>query len=481
VDLESLRALKDLATVELDARRETAQQRIALQASIRDARAAIARTERRLREEEAKLSSWQKEWETTVARIGMDAASNPEEVHAVLGVLADIEQNDKDSRQTRERIAGMERNRARLQDHVTELVAEHAPELASLEWPKAAQELARRHAEALNLHVLGLDLDRQIGETEARLSASRQKLLHADANLSVLLDEAGVTDVTELREVEDRVRRHQLLVESQLRNDAQLADRLGTRTLESAREEVRDVDLGEARSRLADIETEQDELGEKRDALRADQRGLAEGLSDLEASGAAAEAKADEQQLVARARSGLERYLKLTLAARILRQEIERYREKHQGPVLARANELFRKLTVGRYDGVRPDVDSSDVATLRAVRADGVLVDVKGLSDGARDQLYLALRLATLEHYTTTSEPLPLVLDDVLVHFDDERAGAALAVLAEVAEKMQVLLFTHHAHVVSLARTCVSHDKLAVHELARRELPPRESARQPVN
>jgi uncharacterized protein YhaN len=270
-------------------------------------------------------------------------------------------------------------------------------------------------------------------------------------------------------------------VESQLRNDAQLADRLGTRTLDVARDEVRDVDLGEARSRLADIEREQEELGEKRDALRADQRGLAVWLSDLEASSAAAEAKADEQQLAARARAGLERYLKLTLAARVLRQEIERYREKNQGPVLARANDLFKKLTAGRYDGVRPDVDSGDVATLRAVRADGALVDVKGLSDGARDQLYLALRLATLEHYSTTSEPLPLVLDDVLVHFDDERARAALTVLAEVAGKMQVLLFTHHAHVVSLAKTCISHDRLVVHDLARRELPARESTRAPVN
>jgi uncharacterized protein YhaN len=73
------------------------------------------------------------------------------------------------------------------------------------------------------------------------------------------------------------------------------------------------------------------------------------------------------------------------------------------------------------------------------------------------------------------------VLDDVIVHFDDERAKAALSVLAEVADKMQVLLFTHHAHVVSLARTTISHDKLAVHELGRRELPPRESTRAPVN
>ncbi len=52
-------------------------------------------------------------------------------------------------------------------------------------------------------------------------------------------------------------------------------------------------------------------------------------------------------------------------------------------------------------------------------------VDVRGLSDGTRDQLYLALRLASLEHHARTGEPMPLILDDILIHFDDDRARAA--------------------------------------------------------
>ena len=46
---------------------------------------------------------------------------------------------------------------------------------------------------------------------------------------------------------------------------------------------------------------------------------------------------------------------------------------------------------------------------------------------------------------------MPLVLDDVFVHFDDERTRAALEVLAELSRVVQVLLFTHHARVVELA------------------------------
>ena len=99
-----------------------------------------------------------------------------------------------------------------------------------------------------------------------------------------------------------------------------------------------------------------------------------------------------------------------------------------------------------------------DKPALLCVRSGGVDVGVEGLSEGTRDQLYLSLRLATLLRYAKAREPLPLVLDDVLVHSDDERAAAALGVLAEVARSMQVLFFTHHARLVELARTTVPSD-----------------------
>jgi len=60
---------------------------------------------------------------------------------------------------------------------------------------------------------------------------------------------------------------------------------------------------------------------------------------------------------------------------------------------------------------------------------------------------------------------MPLVLDDVLIQLDDQRASAALGVLAEVSRTMQVLFFTHHARLVELARASVPASDLVVHEL----------------
>jgi uncharacterized protein YhaN len=92
-------------------------------------------------------------------------------------------------------------------------------------------------------------------------------------------------------------------------------------------------------------------------------------------------------------------------------------------------------------------------------------VELAALSDGAADQLYLALRLAYLRHYLGANPAQPVILDDVLVNFDDDRATAALAELARLAGRTQVILFTHHAHLAELARATLPADALFIQQL----------------
>jgi DNA repair protein SbcC/Rad50 len=89
------------------------------------------------------------------------------------------------------------------------------------------------------------------------------------------------------------------------------------------------------------------------------------------------------------------------------------------------------------------------------------------MSDGApQDQLFLALRLAHVANHCALSEACPVILDDVLMAFDDARATAAMKALSELAETTQVLLFTHHKHHVDLANQTLGTAKFRLHELA---------------
>lgn len=146
-----------------------------------------------------------------------------------------------------------------------------------------------------------------------------------------------------------------------------------------------------------------------------------------------------------------------------MRDQIERYRRENQGPLVKRAGEHFAALTLGSLEGLMTDFNEKDEPVLAGIRSGGERVTVEGMSSGTRDQLYLALRLASLEKYMESAEPMPFIVDDVLVDFDDDRSQAALNALAELAEKTQVILFTHHLQVVEQSRQLQG--PIQVHEL----------------
>jgi uncharacterized protein YhaN len=153
----------------------------------------------------------------------------------------------------------------------------------------------------------------------------------------------------------------------------------------------------------------------------------------------------------------------LRLAAAVLHAAIEEYREKNQGPVLSRASEIFSRITLDGFSGLQADFDERGEPVLTGVRkSSGEKITVTGMSDGTCDQLYLALRLASLENWLSRHEPLPFIVDDVLLNFDDDRAIAGLQVLVELSKQTQVVFFTHHQHLVDMARDNLAEDELLV-------------------
>jgi len=104
--------------------------------------------------------------------------------------------------------------------------------------------------------------------------------------------------------------------------------------------------------------------------------------------------------------------------------------------------------------------------TLSSLRENGEKIALAGMSDGTQDQLYLALRLASLEKFSAEGEPLPLLADAALVNLENARARAALKVLGDLAASTQVIFFTHHQHMVHLAGEAVDRQILHIQELS---------------
>ncbi len=144
----------------------------------------------------------------------------------------------------------------------------------------------------------------------------------------------------------------------------------------------------------------------------------------------------------------LESWALLGCARLLLERTLRRHEKERQPAVLARAGELFAKVTQGRYRSLLPSVgDENSSQAIRVVASSGAEIEASSLSRGSIEQLYLCLRIGLAETFAERSEALPLILDDVLVNFDPSRAAAVVEVLAETAERHQVLFFTCHPHL----------------------------------
>jgi uncharacterized protein YhaN len=130
------------------------------------------------------------------------------------------------------------------------------------------------------------------------------------------------------------------------------------------------------------------------------------------------------------------------------------YEKERQPSVIQSAQKIFSQITNGKYQRIFKPLDSDEIL---ADENSGLRKTVYEMSRGSREQLYLSMRLGLIEEYETRSEPLPIIMDDVLVNFDDTRGKKVLEILSSFAEKRQVIVLTCHQHTVEVYRELGSH------------------------
>ena len=161
-------------------------------------------------------------------------------------------------------------------------------------------------------------------------------------------------------------------------------------------------------------------------------------------------ARAEESilELEGQLQETFERRDQLALLGKVLKKAEALYREENEPDVLHKAGKYLRAISQGRYTSLSypPDDDGNpDERGLQVLSVEDGLRDVaKPLSRGTQEQIYLALRLGTLDYLDEGREKLPLILDEALVHWDHDRRESLYTVLKTVAQKRQVILFTCH-------------------------------------
>jgi uncharacterized protein YhaN len=415
-------------------------------------------------EAEAALVRWREEWLKAVAAIGGDADTTGPEANERIGRIDLLLAKVKEVGDADRRIEGMQSDARDLDRDVTGLVERVTPDLAGRSVEEAIGELVGRLEKAREDVLTLKNLKKEEKKLADQLGEVQEALAEAQAKLDALCRLAAVDHHEQLEEAErvsDEVSRRKNRLAG---IDESLSQLAGEQSVEEFVDGADDADiLGARRDAL------KDEIGvQDQERTRLDQRigEIRKEMESFDGSGRAAEADEKALGILARIRQGAARYIQLKVAEAFLQRQIERHRAANQDPILTRAGQLFAALTCGAFESLRTDEDEEDQPIVVGVRPGGTpQLTIKQMSDGTADQLYLALRLAYLEQQLQQREPLPFILDDILVNFDDARAEATLRVLGELGSRTQVLLFTHHERNVDLATATVPAGVLAVHRL----------------
>jgi uncharacterized protein YhaN len=467
IDLQgmNLEAMINLCEQRVEQEEAAFQRKHQLEHSLDESEIRLKRTREELKSIENDQSSWIQEWGQAIDGLGLKSDVHPEHATETFDQLVAFFDKFDKSEDLRKRIYGMDQVAEKFERRVFDFADSIGFKRDGQEANTIAAQLNRdlndaREARASlkKIESLEKDIKEEIENAEITIRAAHEQL-------AVLRDQAGVEADDKLEPAGERSRKKRDLQHKHDTLEQELTRNGDGLSIEELEKEADESDIDAIEGELEKVSSELQELQAKRDALRDQRQTLQNEIKAKDGSAVAAKASEEAEQHLATMVSGVEQYLRLQIAALILEQKIEDYRKKNQAPVLARAGELFSKLTLGSYANLRDELDDGGKPILIGVRPNDEEVSIDGMSDGSRDQLYLALRLATLEQHLSKGEPMPFVVDDILIGFDDNRTRVCLDVLAGLAASTQVLLFTHHRRVLELADASETKTGIYSHEL----------------
>lgn len=397
-----------------------------------------------------RLGEWQQDWNKVLTQLRLPTDQGTNAIRNLIEALLKARVKLDTLPQEEARLAAMQARLEEFAARVRPLCEAVSPDLLRDAPEVAIEKLSdqlERAADAQQKHEqlrkecdLAQDQCKLIEDRRARLAADRAEMFAAAEVVSEIEFMEVVACAEKARQLDADIeqRTHEIGLICAGEDQAEFQRQLGL--VEP------DVLDGQRRDLAEQLQATEQQMREA-DGAAAVAR---QELSRLDGSGEAAILTDQLSRQRSRLASEVDRYVPLLFARHLLNEAVRRFERDNQPEMIATVSDLLSKMTAGRY--TKFERASGNAQGILVRQSNGLEKRPEQLSTGTREQLYLAIRLAYVLHYCRQSEPLPIVMDDVLVNFDEARARNTLATLAEVAQTVQVLFFTCHPHMVALAK-----------------------------
>ncbi|MCH7642158.1 MAG: hypothetical protein IIC30_02660 [Chloroflexi bacterium] len=386
-------------------------------------------------------------WRATLHHWTLDQALDLTAANDVIGGIERLNEVLARVETERQRVDGITAEIDRI-DHVLKTVMEatNSPVPPPRQGLAALNELKRRHEAERQARVELRTFKELASDWTGARKVQQEQLDALEITRSALLTDTGVESEDDFRRLGE-ARTTRARVEGQVRDRETDHPLLVSDEGDWYRKELARLSSEEVRVRVIELEGEIDILDSRVLELHGNRGAREVKRRELEEANPVADLQSEIAVLTEKVRADADRWAVLTIARQLIEKASQRFQDQRQAPLLRSASGYFREMTIGEYTSVQ-EVLGED--RLLVLHRNGATKDVIELSRGTVEQLFLALRFALIEEYCRNTEPMPVLLDDVLVNFDPDRARAAASAIIELSQRHQVIALTCHPGTVTM-------------------------------
>ncbi len=390
-----------------------------------------------------------RKWEDWLEKRDLEPVLSPDGAMETLSMIDSCKEQVEHLALERSRLEALNRTMADYLNQINEVLAHRGGNpVDEGEVQAAAQTLIHEYTEAEKAAQKSALLSEEIKASQGSVDRLQGQLNKTQKEIQELIAASGAKNEDQFREravvYEKRIalRRDRERYEGSVKR---LSGSLGD--LPQVDDFLSKTDRDELENRRAKLEKEVKELDATLEQRNREQARLEEQTRQLLDDEKLTALRSEEESLKERLLSHSEEWSTVKLAQALMGVARGRYERERQPDVIRKAGVYFNRLTLGKYPSVLAPLGEDRI---EVVCQDNSRKDIGHLSRGTAEQLYLSLRFGFIHEYSKRSESLPIVMDEILVNFDQSRAKATIGAILELSKQNQVVFFTCHPEMTSL-------------------------------
>ncbi|MBT3381424.1 MAG: AAA family ATPase [Lentisphaerae bacterium] len=407
----------------------------------RDEAAARAAEERTQAEEATRQT--EANWAAWLTRNGLPQGLAPETALDVLitveAIKQKVGQRDEMTRQLEACRGAIEAFRVAATGQLAQLEIS-PPELSDL--PGAVLHLQERLDKQQGDAARRKELARNLAQIDEDIETAQTRAGSLKTEIDDLFEAAGVDSEDAFLDLATAHTSHTQLRAEERQAEMALRHIMAEPDLQKLEDEFRKIKHGSLAPEVKELTEKSRSLDRELADHRRERADLQAELRRAASADDVSRLRYEEEALSAEIRGLAQEWAALAVTQALLDQAKQHFERNQQPAVLRDATRFFKLFTAGAYNQVIAPL--GERSALEVVDQTGRLRKASQLSRGTAEQLYLAIRFGYVRNHAASRDPLPVVMDDILVNFDPVRAEAAAQAVAELSQTHQVLFFTCH-------------------------------------